>query len=107
MSPVQNALNVAKAGGRLPAALAAGALLGAAPVLAADAGDATMHWWTMAMQLFGGLALFLFGMDQMADALKAVAGERMKAILARLTSNRLMGVVAGALVTAVIQSSFR
>ena len=38
--------------------------------------------------LFGGLALFLFGMDQMSEALKAVAGERMKLILAKLTSNR-------------------
>jgi phosphate:Na+ symporter len=90
---------------QLPALLAAGALLGAAPVLAADAGGETMHWWTMAMQLFGGLALFLFGMDQMAEALKAVAGERMKLILARLTTNRFMGAVTGAFVTAVIQSS--
>ena len=86
-------------------ALAAGALLGAAPVLAADAGGETMHWWTMGMQLFGGLALFLFGMDQMAEALKAVAGERMKIILARLTTNRFMGAITGAFVTAVIQSS--
>ncbi|MBK5939434.1 NAD+ kinase [Halochromatium roseum] len=59
----------------------------------------------MAMGLFGGLALFLFGMDQMADALKAVAGERMKDILARLTSNRFTGALTGAFVTAVINSS--
>jgi phosphate:Na+ symporter len=59
----------------------------------------------MAMQLFGGLALFLFGMEQMADALKAVAGERMKSILAKLTANRFMGAVTGAFVTAIIQSS--
>lgn len=57
------------------------------------------------MGLFGGLALFLFGMEQMADALKAVAGERMKSILATLTTNRLMGAMTGAFVTAVIQSS--
>jgi phosphate:Na+ symporter len=55
--------------------------------------------------LFGGLALFLFGMEQMADSLKAVAGERMKLILAKLTTNRFMGAVTGAFVTAVIQSS--
>jgi phosphate:Na+ symporter len=73
--------------------------------LAADAGGHSMQWWTMAMQLFGGLALFLFGMDQMAEALKAVAGERMKIILARLTTNRIMGAVTGAFVTAIIQSS--
>ncbi|TNF98584.1 MAG: Na/Pi cotransporter family protein [Gammaproteobacteria bacterium] len=59
----------------------------------------------MAMQLFGGLALFLFGMEQMADALKAVAGERMKTVLAKLTTNRFMGAITGAFVTAVIQSS--
>ena len=57
------------------------------------------------MSLFGGLALFLFGMEQMADALKAVAGERMKVILAKLTTNRFMGAATGAFVTAIIQSS--
>ena len=57
------------------------------------------------MGLFGGLALFLFGMEEMAGALKAAAGERMKAILGKLTKNRFMGVVTGAFVTAVIQSS--
>ena len=65
----------------------------------------TMPWGTMAMQLFGGLALFLFGMEQMADALKAVAGDKMRHILSRLTSNRFMGAATGAFVTAVIQSS--
>jgi phosphate:Na+ symporter len=64
-----------------------------------------IHWWAMAMSLFGGLALFLYGMDQMAEALKAVAGERMKDILAKLTANRLMGALTGAFVTAVINSS--
>jgi phosphate:Na+ symporter len=55
--------------------------------------------------LLGGLALFLFGIDQMSGALKAVAGDRMKVILARLTTNRVTGALTGALVTAVIQSS--
>ncbi len=79
--------------------------LAAAPVLAASAPDGAIDWWTMGMKLFGGLALFLFGMEQMADALKAVAGERMKVILAKLTTNRFMGAVTGAFVTAIIQSS--
>lgn len=57
------------------------------------------------MTLFGGLALFLHGMDRMTEALKAVAGDRMRSILARLTSNRLFAVGTGAGVTAVIQSS--
>jgi phosphate:Na+ symporter len=60
---------------------------------------------SLGMGLFGGLALFLYGMDKMADALKAVAGDRMRQILARLTTNRFMGVITGALTTAVIQSS--
>ena len=87
------------------AALVSGAVLAAGPVLAADAGDEPLQWWNMTMALFGGLALFLFGMDQMAEALKAVAGERMKIILARLTTNRIMGAITGAFVTAIIQSS--
>jgi phosphate:Na+ symporter len=64
-----------------------------------------IHWWTMGMGLFGGLALFLYGMEQMATALKAVAGDRMKDILAKLTANRFMGAFTGAFVTAVINSS--
>jgi phosphate:Na+ symporter len=59
----------------------------------------------MLMGLAGGLALFLFGMEQMADALKALAGERLKFVLTRLTTNRLSGVFTGAFVTAIIQSS--
>ncbi len=59
----------------------------------------------MGIQLLGGLALFLFGMEQMAQSLKAVAGRGMKGILARLTSNRFMGAITGAFITAVVQSS--
>ena len=65
----------------LLAALAALAVLAVTPACAATAADSGIDWWTMGMTLFGGLALFLFGMDQMADALTAVAGERMKIIL--------------------------
>ena len=79
--------------------------LAASPVLAAASPEQTMAWGTMGMQLFGGLALFLFGMEQMSESLKAVAGERMKTILAKLTSNRFMGAATGAFVTAIIQSS--
>jgi phosphate:Na+ symporter len=78
-----------------------------APALAAAASSSAneMHWWEMGMKLCGGLALFLFGMEQMAHALKAVAGDRMKTVLATLTKNRFMGALTGAFVTAVIQSS--
>jgi len=55
--------------------------------------------------LAGGLALFLFGMGQLASGLKAVAGGRMRALLTRLTANRFAGAATGAVVTAVIQSS--
>lgn len=55
--------------------------------------------------LFGGLALFLFGMEMMSDGLQKAAGERMKYILGLLTKNPIMGVLAGALTTAVLQSS--
>ncbi|MBA1444494.1 MAG: Na/Pi cotransporter family protein [Chromatiales bacterium] len=75
------------------------------PVFAAAGAESDMNWGTMGMKLFGGLALFLFGMEQMSEALKAVAGERLKLILAKLTTNRFMGATTGAFVTAIIQSS--
>ncbi|MCD8103844.1 MAG: Na/Pi cotransporter family protein [Lachnospiraceae bacterium] len=55
--------------------------------------------------LLGGLAIFIYGMNLMSECLQKAAGERMKQILGLLTRNRLMGVLAGALVTAVLQSS--
>ena len=55
--------------------------------------------------VFGGLALFLHGMQMMSAGLEAVAGNRMKAILERLTANRFLGVLMGALITAAVQSS--
>jgi len=86
------------------------ALLGgvvAMPVLAAATAEQVqeINWWNMGMTLLGGLAVFLYGMEQMADALKKVAGDSMKQILARLTNSRVMGLITGAFVTAVIQSS--
>ena len=77
----------------------------AAPGAAGQAKKSDLHVFTMVMKLFGGLALFLFGMEQMADALKAVAGDRLKFLLAKLTTNRITGALTGAFVTAVIQSS--
>ena len=55
--------------------------------------------------LFGGLALFLYGMQMMSDGLEAAAGNKMKEILEKITANRFLGVLVGALITAVIQSS--
>ena len=54
--------------------------------------------------LLGGLALFLYGMQMMSTNLEAVAGNRMKQILERLTANRFLGVLVGAGITAIIQS---
>ena len=55
--------------------------------------------------LLGGLALFLHGMQMMSSGLEAAAGSKMKEILERLTANRFLGVLVGAVITAVIQSS--
>ncbi|HJN22955.1 MAG TPA: Na/Pi cotransporter family protein [Rhodospirillales bacterium] len=80
--------------------------LAVTPVLAAlPVAGKEIPWGIMGMRVFGGLALFLFGMDQMSEALKAVAGDRMRGILGKLTNNRVAGLVTGAGVTAVIQSS--
>ena len=59
----------------------------------------------MIIEMLGGLGLFLYGMKQMGDGLENAAGEGLKSILEKVTSNRLMGVLIGAVVTAVIQSS--
>lgn len=55
--------------------------------------------------LLGGLAVFLFGMNMMSDCLQKAAGDKMKTILSMLTKNPILGVLAGALTTAVLQSS--
>ena len=57
------------------------------------------------LSLLGGLALFLYGMNMMSTGLEMAAGDRMKSILEKLTANRVIGVLVGALITAVIQSS--
>ena len=60
---------------------------------------------TNILGLLGGLALFLYGMQMMSNGLESVAGNKMKDILEKLTSNRFLGIIVGALITAVIQSS--
>ena len=61
--------------------------------------------FTDVMGLLGGLALFLYGMQMMSSGLENVAGNKMKQILEKLTANRFIGVLVGAGITAVIQSS--
>ncbi|REL28114.1 Na/Pi cotransporter family protein [Thalassotalea euphylliae] len=74
-------------------------------VWAATSDSQSLHWFQMTMELFGGLALFLFGMEQMSDALKASAGDQMKNLLSKLTTNRFSAAISGAAVTSIIQSS--
>ncbi|MEX2216064.1 MAG: Na/Pi cotransporter family protein [Phycisphaeraceae bacterium] len=64
-----------------------------------------MSWFTLITGLLGGLALFLYGLDQLTRRLSTVAGEGMRTILAKLTANRFSAMAAGATVTAIIQSS--
>ncbi len=78
----------------------------ALPALAETLPDTdAINWFTLGMGLFGGLAMFLFGMEQMSEGLKAAAGETLKDVLSRLTKNRFMGALTGAFVTAVLNSS--
>lgn len=91
-----------------PAALGAGLLLLLLSTTAhgetgTKAGE--ISWFFLVIGLLGGLSLFLYGMERMSDGLKNVAGEKMKDILAMLSNNRIMGMITGAIVTAVIQSS--
>ena len=57
------------------------------------------------INLMGGLGLFLYGMNLMGDSFRKSAGAKLKRIIELLTSNVIMGVIVGALVTAIIQSS--
>lgn len=74
-------------------------------LLFAETTTDTLQLGSIGMGLIGGLALFLFGLDQVSDALKLIAGDGLKKVLAKLTTNRFTGAVAGAFVTAVVQSS--
>lgn len=65
----------------------------------------TTEVFNVSINLLGGLALFLFGLDQLTDMLKATAGARMRDMLSKVTTNRYMGILAGGFTTAIIQSS--
>ncbi len=64
-----------------------------------------ISWFLMVTSLFGGLGMFLYGMEMMSDGMKIAAGNRMRSVLEKLTSNRFLAVGVGAFVTMVIQSS--
>jgi len=67
--------------------------------------SASIDVFRLLMGLFGGLALFLFGIDQMSHGLKAVAGDGMAKLLGSVTKNRFIGAITGAFVTAILNSS--
>ena len=90
--------------GRQFMVLAIGAVM-ATTALAQAADAASIDGFKLVMGLFGGLALFLFGIDQMSVGLKAVAGERMATMLGTMTKNRFIGAITGAFVTAILNSS--
>ncbi|MBT4269420.1 MAG: Na/Pi cotransporter family protein [Deltaproteobacteria bacterium] len=71
----------------------------------AASGSGQISWMMLIFGLVGGLALFLFGMELMSEGMKKTAGTQMRAILATLTSNRVVALLLGAFVTMVIQSS--
>ena len=72
---------------------------------AGDSSSNSIHWNFLIMGLLGGLSLFLYGMAKMSEGMKKTAGDRMRNILAVLTSNRVVGMTVGAFVTMIIQSS--
>ena len=65
----------------------------------------SISWSFLIIGLFGGLALFLYGMEKMSEGMKKSAGNKMRSVLATLTRNRVIGFFVGAFVTMVIQSS--
>ena len=64
-----------------------------------------ISWFLMVTGLFGGMGMFLYGMEMMSDGMKIAAGNKMRTVLEKLTSNRFLAVGVGAFVTMVIQSS--
>jgi phosphate:Na+ symporter len=83
-----------------------GVILICVPVFAANGQtEAKIDWFNLGMGLFGGLALFLAGLDMLSEGLKKAAGDTLKILLSKMTTNRLLGAITGAFVTAVLNSS--
>lgn len=73
--------------------------------MGAETSNADIKWANLFMGLFGGLALFLAGLDQLSEGLKKAAGDSLKTLLSRMTTNRFMGAATGAFITAILNSS--
>ncbi len=76
-----------------------------ANTLFAGGSPVEISWGFLIMGVFGGLAIFIFGMEMMSEGMKKTAGSKMRTILAALTKNPVIGLFVGAFVTMVIQSS--
>lgn len=76
-----------------------------APLLAQSGGAPAIDWIALALGTVGGLALFLFGVDLLADALRAAGGDRVKHLLERAARNRFAGLGAGTAATVLLDSS--
>ena len=75
------------------------------PAYAAADAMKEISWFFLVVGLAGGLAFFLYGMEMMSEGMKRSTGDKLRSILAALTQNRIVGLIAGAFVTCVIQSS--
>ena len=75
--------------------------LAAEPAVTAESPD----WLQLSLGLFGGLALFLGGLQMLSEGLKKAAGQALTMVLAKLTTNRFMGAATGAFVTGILNSS--
>ena len=75
------------------------------PAAAPQGGISQREWLHIFIGMLGGLALMLYGIEKMGNSLKEVAGDKMKQVMWRMTSNRFTGLFTGAFVTAVVQSS--
>lgn len=93
--------------GILPAAFLAlitTVLFGSSALGAVEANQ-DIDWLTLFMGLFGGLALFLNGLDMLSTGLRKVAGDSLRKLLSKMTGNRFMGAATGAFVTGILNSS--
>jgi len=103
--PPQKGRGIARVFAWLPwpvVVVAAGVLV---PTYAFAQANGDHNWVRMGLELIGGLALFLLGIDQLSDGLRVAAGDQIKAILKRFTSTWVTGAMTGAAITALIQSS--
>jgi phosphate:Na+ symporter len=64
-------------------------------ILAADSSESGISWGFVIMNLLGGLALFLYGMEKMSDGMKKASGDRNAELLSALTRNRVIGLLVG------------